>query len=135
MKVKLIVAESAASHPDNTFSLLRGGVNQLTSDRFPAVFDGALVVRIIGDPSESGTHSLRCVLVDQDGGELSRLEAGFQIPQGGGNSALIVRTSQEFPRPGIYSFRVAVDGHFKDDEAVIVLQAGLPDAMPDDGGN
>ena len=85
MKAQIIIAESASSHPDHTFSVLRGGINSMGSPSFPTVFEGAIVIRIGADPAESGRHSFRCILVDQDGGELSRFELSFEVPQGGGN--------------------------------------------------
>ncbi len=130
MKVKMILAESASNHPDGTFSLLRGGINELYSHRFPVFFDGAIIIRITCDPAESGPHLLRCVVVDQDGGELSRFELGFDVRQGGGASAMVLRTRQQFGRPGHYSFRVAVDSHVMDDESFVVMQSGPPDVEP-----
>jgi hypothetical protein len=124
----MILAESASNHPDGTFSLLRGGISQLYSHRFPVPFDGAIIIRIVGDPAESGTHSLRCVVVHQDGGELSRFEVGFDVREGGGGSALVLKMRQTFAKPGYYSFRVAVDSHVMDDESFVVMQLEPPDA-------
>ena len=134
MKVQMILAESASRHPEGTFSLLRGGINLLSSPRFPTVFDGAIVIRIVCDPAESGPHSLRCVLVDEDGGELARFEVGFDVRQGGGASILVMKTRQQFAKPGRYSFRVAVDSHVMDDESFVVSQTQPPEMEAQDAG-
>lgn len=136
MKAHVIIAEAASVHPDGTFSLLRGNINRQRTATFPTVFEGAVAVRIVCDPAESGPHSLRLVVVNQDGGELSRFELAFVVPEGGGASMLGLRTRQLFPAAGVYSFRVAVDGHALDDETFVVelVEPTEPTRGPAGGG-
>ena len=68
MDVTLILADAARVHPDNTFSLLRGGIATVNVPKnAPVFFKGALLVRVAGAPSEAGAHEIRIVCIDEDG--------------------------------------------------------------------
>ncbi len=62
MKAMLMLATRtrASHHPDGTFSLLRGGITEVTvPPGEPGAFRAALVARVVGAASEAGKHDFR----------------------------------------------------------------------------
>ena len=116
MKAQLIMADAATTHPDGTFSLLRGGISQINIPRnSPIVFRGALAARISASPSERGAHTFRVVCADQDGGLIGHEMTGnFSIAPEGGAGCVVVMIELILPRLGKYQFSLSVDGHEMD---------------------
>jgi hypothetical protein len=55
LKAKLILCDAAVTHPDGTFSLLRGGIDWWAySPGEPLIFRGALLALIEATPAEKG---------------------------------------------------------------------------------
>lgn len=106
MKAQLILADSAASHPDGTISMLRAGVNQIHGQRLRA----AMVVRIEAGLGDAGDHSfdLRCIGVDGDDA-LPPVEGNFQVAKSGGISAFVLAMDVAFTRTGTFVFVLRVD--------------------------
>lgn len=111
MEVSLILADAARAHPDNTFSLLRGGITSVDAPRNgPIVFKGALVARVTGTPAESGRHEFKVVCVGKDGGRVGPNIAGdFSIPSEGGAIQVVIDMNVAFPTHGSYEFTVMID--------------------------
>lgn len=112
MDVALILADAARVHPDNTFSLLRGGITVVNVRRnAPIVFKGALLVRVAGTPSEAGTHEVRIVCIGEDGGQIGQeIADSFEIHAEGGSVQVVLDMDITLPRHGRYEFAVTVDG-------------------------
>ena len=105
------MADAGSSHGDGTFSLLRGGITELSVPANKAAhFKGALISRIVGGRSESGRHEANLKCVNEDGRPiLPALTAGFEIPQKGGAVNLVMDIQITFPSHGLYEFSVTVD--------------------------
>lgn len=113
MKVTLILADAASTHPDGTFSLLRGGITKVNVPKNqPITFKGALVARISGDGSEAGNHDFKMICVDEDGNLVGQEFTGsFSLPPQGGHGNLVVNLQYLLPRLGRYEFLFSVDKH------------------------
>lgn len=113
MKVTLIMADAVATHPDGTFSLLRGGITRVNIPKnHPIGFHGALLARINATPAEAGQHEFKLICVDQDGARVGQELAGnFALPPEGGQGNLAVVVHLGLPRLGKYSFLFSVDKH------------------------
>ena len=111
MQATVILADAATTHPDGTFSLLRGGITNVhvPPDK-PIVFRGALVARIVGRPGEDGPHNFKIVCIDEDGRSVSPDFTGtFEVPRGGGAINLALNMQLTLPKFGRYTFSVMVD--------------------------
>jgi len=116
MIARLILADAAVTHPDGTFSLLRGGIDRVeVPPNRPASFRGALLVRIEATVAEKGNHTFKLVCVDEDGNPvMPGMNGSFQVPEKGGNLHLAINFQSVFPKLGRYSFIVTLDGQEKD---------------------
>lgn len=123
MKLKnIFLCDAATANPDNTFSVLRGGINILNipippggdlSQLLPRHV--ALVATIELEVTEMGRlHNVELVFMDNDGKRvLPEIRANFQTPMSSqkGYFNLIVDTLLKIPRAGQYCFYINVDGH------------------------
>lgn len=112
MRVTLILAEAATSHPDGTVSMLRAGISRIWYPTEPAPLIAALVARIETDLSEGGTrHGFAIRLLNEDGQDMaSKLEGHFEAPSGGGAMHVVLGLQTAFPKYGRYGFHINVDG-------------------------
>ena len=112
MDTTLILADAARIYPDNTFSLLGGGITSVNvPGNAPILFKGALLVRVTGTPSEAGTHEMRIVCLDADGGQTGQeITRSFEIAPKGGSVQVVVDMNMIMPRHGTYEFAVTLDG-------------------------
>jgi len=122
MKLRnMFLCDAASSHPDNTFSALRGGIDTLnipcpTVDtiNIPPV-NIALVATIELEITEMGRlHNLEVAFLDFDGRRIiPDLRAHFQTPvsQKKGRHNVILNISIPFKKPGTYGIYLNVDGH------------------------
>jgi hypothetical protein len=138
MKLKnLFLCDAATPHPDNTFSVLRGGINifniPLQSGMNPTQLPPihlALVATIELEVTEMGRlHNVELVLMDMDGHRvLPEIRANFQPPtstkKGGFN--FILNTFLNIPKAGEYCFYINVDGHELGTQPLNVLFHQLP---------
>ena len=110
------MADAASTHPDGTFSLLRGGITQVNiAKNQPIAFRGALVARITATAAEAGHHEFKLVCVDPDGHAVGpELTGGFTLPAKGGHGNLAVNVEMIFPRLGHYEFLFSIDKHQRD---------------------
>ena len=111
MKARLLLAESATSHPDGTFSVLRAGVTNVWGDKPPVNLQASLVTRIDADLGDVGDHRIEIMCMDEDGKEvMPKLEGNFQVARGGGHNNILLNFGFGFPAFGLYTFVVRVDG-------------------------
>lgn len=119
MDVKsILLCDSATSHPDGTFSLLRGGIDNWNVQTFPTQIRFSFVVILELVSTEVGRmHTAELDVIDADGNRvLPQAKIPFSIPLRvnvtrykwnlvGGNMILPI------PKMGKYSLQVGVDGH------------------------
>lgn len=118
----LFLCDAASSGADNTFSVLRGGINVFNikvpkdggSSKLPHV-KLALVATVELEITEMGRlHNLEVTLMDGDGHRvIPELRLNFQPPvsQRKGYHNIILDLFTPFKSAGEYSFYVNVDGH------------------------
>jgi hypothetical protein len=112
----MILAEAASAHPDNTYSMLRGGIDRYSRQQGqpPIVNSGAIIVRINGDRNEVGQHVMTVVLQNEQGQTQPPAfpQINFTVAPGGGTYIAVLNlTGLPLPPTGIYFFRVLVDGN------------------------
>mgnify|MGYP001606030950 CR=1 FL=1 len=119
MEVKsILLCDAASPHPDGTFSLLRGGIDNWNVQTFPTQIRLSFVVILELLSTEVGrTHVAELDVIDADGNRiLPQAKITFSIPIKvnvtrykwnlvGGNMLLPIA------RTGKYSLQVGVDGH------------------------
>ncbi len=119
MEVKsILLCDAASPHPDGTFSLLRGGIDNWNVQTFPTQIRLSFVVILELLSTEVGrTHIAELDVIDADGNRiLPQAKIPFSIPIKvnvtrykwnlvGGNMLLPIA------RIGKYSLQVGVDGH------------------------
>jgi hypothetical protein len=112
MEVKIILADAATVHPDGTFSLLRGGIQNTTvAEGQPLIFRGAMMLRIEATPMDIGQHEFAIKVINADGKDIApNLSGGFEITQQGRVANLAVSFNFVFPAVGDYEFAVDIDG-------------------------
>lgn len=131
MKAKLILAETATTHPDGTVSLLRAGINHLWGTAPPYGLQGVLLLRLEAGPGDAGDHKFDLRCMDVDGGEAGpRLEGQFSVPKGGGVQNLMLRFGLGFQKTGKYTFYARVDGVELDNWWVVVSNAPPGEVTP-----
>jgi len=114
VKAQLILADAGSAHPDGTFSLLRGGINEIqVPPNHPVRFKGALIARVVGSRGEAGRHEFRISCLNEDGAVVpsSEVSGTLEIPPQGGVTQIVVDLSLLLPRLGRYEFSIAVDKH------------------------
>jgi len=127
MKLRnMFLCDAASSNPDNTFSVLRGGINTITlpAQQPPAeggqvaakpIIKISLVATIELEITEMGRlHNLELALLDADGKRvLPDLRANFQQPvsQKKGTHNIVLNMFINFNNAGTYGFYINVDGN------------------------
>jgi hypothetical protein len=118
----MFLSDAATANPDNTFSVLRGGIygatiplpHGATPEQIPPL-KLALVATIALEVTETGKqHDLEVILMDNDGRRIiPDLKVRFQ-PSPSHRQAfhnVILDFYIRFPKSGEYAFYVNVDGH------------------------
>lgn len=125
LKALIILADAVIGHPDNTFSLLRGGITELNVlEGKPLVFAGALLVRVSASAAESGPHEIKVRCLTEDGATvIPDLMSSFNVPERGGFANLVMQLQVRLPKPGRYEFSVSVDKHELDSWILKVKEA------------
>ena len=134
MEVKMItLCESATRHPDGTFSLLRGGIDNWMAVQFPVTITCTVVVTIELSLSETDQlHTVGLDIVDEDGNRLlPQAKIQFSNPKNAQATKLknnIMGTiNVPVKQPGRYSLDVSVDGvQLSSYEFQAVLASGQP---------
>ena len=111
MKARLLLAESATTHPDGTISMLRAGITNVWGEKPPVNLQASLVTRIEADLGDVGNHQIEIMCMDEDGKEvMPKLDGQFQVARGGGHNNILLNFGFGFPAFGLYTFVVRVDG-------------------------
>ncbi len=111
MKAFIILSDAARTHPDGTFSLLRGGIDRVTMPRGrPLEFRGSFFAQISGTLGEGGEHEFCLQVLDQDGHPVApEVRDKFVAPREGGAGNIAVDFSLFLPGYGQYVFVLTVD--------------------------
>lgn len=116
----LFLCDAATANPDNTFSVLKGGINTLnisfkSSDNIKPPIKIALVATLELEMTEMGRlHNFELALLNADGQRLiPDLKSHFQAPtsQRKGFYNIILNIYLPIKTPGEYCFYINVDGH------------------------
>lgn len=112
----IILCESATRHPDGTFSLLRGGIDNWVAPQFPVNVVFTFVVTIELSLSETDEqHTAGLDIVDEDGNRLvpqAKIQfSAARMPNLINFKNNIMGTiNLSVPKPGRHSLDVSVDG-------------------------
>ncbi|MDE2027341.1 MAG: hypothetical protein KGK03_00970 [Candidatus Omnitrophica bacterium] len=141
MKLKnIFLCDAATANPDNTFSVLRGGISALNLS-IPSGGDVSqlppcqvtLVATIELEVTEMGrAHQVELHLLDIDGKKvIPEVRGNFQTPVSPrrGYFNLILNTLLKIVKPGEYCFYVNVDGHELGTQPLTVLFHQQPPAQ------
>lgn len=110
MEVTALLADAVSIHPDQTFSLLRGGIDRVMSAKAPILFSGAFFIRLLAEAGESGKHTFEVRLMNQDGKEVApRLGGQIEVPAHGGSCHMVLNCQLTLPEFGPYTFLINVD--------------------------
>jgi hypothetical protein len=118
--VCIILADAAQAHPDGKFSLLGGGIENIRVIAFPVVQPGLALVarlRLLASETEQG-HKFSVDIIDPKGFQVKSGDVAEFKPtplHGVSDHPLMVNLILNmsllvFPEPGIYHFRLYVDG-------------------------
>lgn len=131
MRLKnIFLCDAAAAHPDNTFSVLRGGIDRFNIPNLSVPIKLALVATIELDISERGRlYSAELSLMDIDGAiVLPPLRFHFQVPPGNVQHKhnLICDLMVKFHKFGEHCFYINVDGQELGTHSLYVIEAPMP---------
>ena len=133
MEIKtIILCESATRHPDGTFSLLRGGIDNWVAQQFPVNISFTFVVTIELSLSETDEqHTAGLDIVDEDGNRLVP-QAKFQFSAARAPNLVKFKNNimgginLAVPKPGRHSLDVSVDGtQLASYEFLVVKSSGV----------
>jgi len=111
------IADAAEAEPGRKFYVLGGGVDSIGAQTFPVVHPHlALMIRLLVHPTEAGrAHALEIRLINEDGGELAKLEGSFEASPGGQPgrempmNISLTMSNTRFEKAGDYSIELLVD--------------------------
>jgi hypothetical protein len=118
MRIDCALLCDAVTIREGLLHILGGGITRLARPEFPAPLNVALAVRIMVHPTECDRdHTLQVRLVDADGHEVGRLDAGFAIREPGDarpgeELAIAIPVSVHalpLPTAGAFSFELLID--------------------------
>lgn len=112
-----LLADAATVDASGKLNIL-GVFDRISASRFPAQHPHvSLVLRLGASMNEAGSHTVEIALKDPEGNQVVHLNGEVKVGPGPAASGGRVRVPQVvnmerlvFPRPGRYSFDVAVDG-------------------------
>lgn len=121
MRIDTALLCDAVTVRENLLHILGGGINRINRPQFPAPLGAGLALRIMLHRTEVGRmHQLQVILAGEDGQEIARVEAQFQVPP----EALVGFQPNEevnlnlplglhgllVPHAGAYAFDLLIDG-------------------------
>lgn len=111
MKAHILLAQVVHTHSDGSVSMLQGGVNGAFVPRGePLVFQGGAIVWLVPSASELGKHDVKIVCADEDGRVISTPFTGvYEVAQANMGKIVGIPLRVELPKPGRYTFSLAVD--------------------------
>ena len=125
----IILCESATRHPDGTFSLLRGGIDNWVAAQFPVNIQFTFVITVELSLSETNQmHNSILDIIDEDG---KRLVPQAKIPfsanrvpnQISFRNNIMGTINLTVPKPGRHSLDIGVDGNPLGSYEFIVAQS------------
>jgi hypothetical protein len=133
MEIKsILLCDSAVPHPDGTFSLLRGGIDNWNVQSFPTQIRLSFVIIIELLSTEVGrTRTAELDIIDADGNRiLPQARIQFSIPIQVNTTRykfnLVGGLGIQIPRAGRFSLEIAVDGNHLSSTEFRVNQAAQP---------
>lgn len=115
MRANITLADHATIHPDKTFSLLRGGINQVYAEEGkPAILKCTMIARIDLELGEKGGDGREITLrwIDADGTSIGAdLTSHFPVSKEANSITLFIEMQIALPKPGAYVFCIIVDKH------------------------
>ena len=131
MRLKnIILCDAATAHPDNTFSVLRGGIDRFAIPNLGTSVKLSLIATIELDISERGRlHNAELSLLDMDGARvLPPLAFNFQVPPGNikHKHNLICDLMIKFHKFGEHCFYINVDGQELGTHSLYVVEVPVP---------
>ncbi len=107
----LIVADAIRVHPDQTWSVLRGGITNLHAARTePIQFRGSVFARITGDIGDIGQHRFELRFINADGERIVPDVTGeFNLSRQALIGNIAADLALVLPAYGTYTFVLRVD--------------------------
>jgi hypothetical protein len=121
MKLDWAMLATSAEVRDSLAFVLAGGIDTLTTPALPAMFRGAVLVRMLLHPSEiEHPHNLEIKFVDEDGKQLAKLtgqmsvQANPDLPVGWSYPVMVAVNigNLQLPRAVRYAVDILGDGQY-----------------------
>lgn len=96
---------------------LMGIFNSIHAQQFPATHPHlSLVLRVEARIGDEGTYAIEIPFVDEDGGELFKIDGQLQLQGAAPGRPMTAQTIMDInnfqiPRPGTFTFEIFVDEH------------------------
>lgn len=120
MEIKIAVLADAANVSREGKLNVTGIFNRINAGEFPLTWPLlVLVIRLEAHASESGRHSLKVRVADEDGGEVTAMDGEMHVPRAKDRSRAVTAQfilgiqNARFQKPGTYSFDILIDGRFE----------------------
>jgi hypothetical protein len=129
MRAALLVADHIAAHPDGTFSLIRGGIDQvLVPPNTPAVLSAHVLARITVETSECGIqHAFEVRVINEDGALIGgNVSGAFTIEKGKRAANVIVGINLVLPKVGRYEVSILINSEQRDVWPIAVSEQSEP---------
>ena len=125
MRTLMLIAEAATIHPDQTFSLLKGGINRFTVPASAACAIRCVVLtRMVAEPTERNVrHMFELHCITEDGKRVSKMSGNFSFGAEQKIHNLLVETVLNLPGPGNYAFALTINNEERERWPFEVLQA------------
>jgi len=127
MEVKTAVLADAANVSQEGKLNITGIFDRIQSADFPARWPAmTVVIRLAAHRTEVGQHDLRVDIADEDGRKIAQMGGSFHVgepvrpglPSHG--QIIIPIHNAAFPKPGVYTFNILIDGRYEDSTHLIV---------------
>lgn len=132
MEVKIAVLADAANVSQEGKLNIAGIFDRITTGNFPAQWPAmAFVVKLAAHSTESGKHEMKVVVADEDGRKIAEMGAKFTLDDGAAIAGMPLTgqvvfpiAGAQFPKPGIYSFDILIDGRYEDSAKLLLVKRG-----------
>lgn len=128
MKPTLILADSASPNPDGTYSLLRGGLNEVRiPSGAPIIFHGSLLARLEATPEEKGTYEVS-ITFRSDNGEPIGKEPKMKFEVGAVRPSvlnIVMDMRMKLPKLGRYEISMIVGDKKVDSLSLTAIAVNL----------
>lgn len=118
MKLAWAMLANAAEVREGLAFIIAGGIDTVFAPALPARFFGSIILRLTYRPAELGMHRVTFVVIDEDGGQVGRIEGELEVglvagvPSSWDHGAVFAITLNGLPLPrhGVYRIDIMVDG-------------------------